>query len=121
MARFTRGAQKLVRSEAKFIIDPTIIPKLATAAEMGVMLGTRATAVANAVRAIAPVGESEADERYIDMIEAVVQLGRKGLIGRVNAHKFTSAFLEFGTIYMAARAPLRRGLESTGLRLVRER
>jgi hypothetical protein len=121
MARFTRGAAKLVGTNTRFIVDPTVIPKLATAAEMGAMLDVRATQAANAVRAIAPIGESDVGYRYIDGIEAVVQLGRRGLVGRVNANKWTSRFLEFGVYGRAPAAPLRRGVEMSGLRLGRER
>lgn len=120
MAKFTRGAQKLIASDVKFVLDRGLIPQLATAAEMGLMLDTRATAAANAVRAIAPVGDSDIGDRYIDQIEAVVTKGRGGLIGRVNAKKWTSRFLEFGVYGRPPAAPLRRGVEMSGLRLGRD-
>lgn len=117
MARLTKGASKLVRTNMKFIVDPTVIPKLATAAQMGVMLEHRADKAAEAVRSIAPVGDSPEGEHYRDQIEGVVRLGRGGLIGRVIAKKFTAVFLEFGTSDTPVFAPLRRGVEMIGLRL----
>lgn len=115
MAQYTRTA-------TKFVQDPTLIKKLGVNPEMGIMLGQRADLAADATRSIAPVGKtSKAGEHYKDKIDSDVRIVAGRFVGRVNAHKFTSAWLEFGTIRMRPRAPLRRGAEMTGLLLVARR
>lgn len=108
MARYSRTA-------FRFIQDPTCIPRLAVNKEMGIAMGIRADNAAEAVRQIAPVSANRGDH-YRDMIDSDVRIVDGRFVGRVNAHKFTSGWLEFGTIHMRARAPLRRGVEMTGLR-----
>lgn len=104
------------RTATKFIMDPKSVPKLAVNPAMGTMLGARAELGADAVKNIAPIGDSPEGEHYRDKVDADVHIEKGRFVGRVNAHKFTSGFLEFGTIQMRPRAPLRRGVESIGLR-----
>lgn len=110
MAKYTKTA-------TRFIADPTCIPRLGVSKEMGIAMGVRADNAAEAVRQIAPYDEAGKGEHYRDQIDSDVRIVDGRFVGRVNAHKFTSAWLEFGTRFMRAMAPLRRGVEMTGLRL----
>lgn len=108
MARFTRTA-------TKFITDPTCITKLRVTPEMGIAMGVRADNVAEAARQIAPVGKGIGGH-YRDQIDSDVRIVGGEFIGRVNAHKFTSAWLEFGSrTIRPPRAILRRAAEMVGL------
>lgn len=109
---------KLIGTRTKVIVDPKAAAKLGVDREMGAYLAVVADEAAEVVRELAPKGESPADEGYAEQVEGQVQLlGKRFFIGRVSAHKFTAHWLEFGTINMLARAPLRRGVEAYGLRV----
>jgi len=83
---------------------------------MAIMVRALAEDVAKIVRTTSRIGDSAPGEHYVDKIEATTVRGRIRWIGRVNAFKFTSHWLEFGTRRMRAQAPLRRSLEKLGLR-----
>lgn len=69
--------------------------------------------IAANARSIAPVDEQ--GPHYRDMIRTFVEIGPKGMAeGHVSAYKFTSGFVEFGTINNPAFAPLRRAAEAFG-------
>jgi hypothetical protein len=76
----------------------------------------RAEEVAGIAKAIAPRGEGKGGH-YADMIDA--QAGViSGLAGaRVNARKFTSGFIEFGTSDTPTFATLRTACDAAGLPL----
>lgn len=54
---------------------------------------------------------------YVNSIEAAAGVEDGIAMGRVNAHDPTAGYIEFGTSDTPAFAPLRRGVESTGLRV----
>lgn len=105
---------------SKFVYNKAAEPYLKRSLEMVLAMRTFAEKAAEGARAVAPVGDSE--PHYVDQIEAVAGGDAKyGALGRVNANKWTSGFIEFGTGPVAptpAFAPLRRGAESAGLHLV---
>lgn len=72
-----------------------------------------ATTVANEAKRISPSG------RYNDEIEVddgTDEIGR--VVSRVNAHHWTSWFIEAGTVNQAPSAPLRKAMESGAARRV---
>lgn len=105
-----------LRPLAKFELDPKLIPVLKRSPQILARLGEIAEKVAETVRQNAPVGDSPSGKHYIDMIDVSLGVEHGEVTARVNAHKWTSGFLEFGTSRMSPRAPLRRGLEANGLR-----
>ncbi len=70
-----------------------------------------AEAAARNARAVAPVDEGD----YRDGIEATVVDGPDGPVGRVNAHHWTSHWIEWGSAHNSVHAPLRRGARAAGL------
>lgn len=102
---------------SKFKINPALAELIADTQAMEDMVTDRAEEMADKVRTVTgPKGES--DDPYVDNIE--VESGRddKGhRFARVNAKKFTSGWIEFGTIKMVAQAPLRRAAELLGLKV----
>jgi len=52
---------------------------------------------------------------YVSQIKGEAGLENGIAVGRVNAYKFTSHWIEYGTSDTPAFAPLRRGAESAGL------
>ena len=100
-----------------FKANPKLEKELNEDPDMVEMLKERAEQVAQVVRQIAPRGDSPSGEHYADKIEVEVVKEQNETIVRMVARKFTSVFIEFGTINNPTFAPLRRGIESTGLRL----
>lgn len=97
---------------AKFVPNPAGLAAAATMA--GMFMASIAENIAEAAQSIAPVGDSA--PHYKDMIRAEGPVTVEGKLGwRVNAWKYTSGFLEFGTSDTPAFAVLRRASESTGL------
>lgn len=104
------------RPLAKFQVNPQLVPLLKRSPQILARLGQIAEKVAETVRQNAPVGDSPAGKHYVDMIDVSLGVEKGEVTARVNANKWTSGFLEFGTSRMSPRAPLRRGLEANGLR-----
>lgn len=100
---------------AKFIINPKLIPYLKRSPQLLEVMKVQAEAAAARAREIAPVGRSKAGEHYKDMIEVDFGIDGGVVTGRVNAKKWTSHWVEFGTIHNRAYAVLRRAVESLGL------
>lgn len=104
----------------RVVLRPGVVDELGRTPQMAKMLATKAgTAVARA-RQIAPRGDSPEADSYRGQIEA--EVGRdaavsRHLIGRVVAKKFTSHWIEWGTVKTRAHATLRRAVEGTGLRI----
>lgn len=117
MARVGYTSKQLAKATAVFVANPNCAKALGLTHEMRVLAEVRADEAAKQVRAIAPVGDSEPGKHYRDMIEPQVRILRGRYVGRVAALKWTAKFLEFGTLRMRARAPLRRGTEMSGLRV----
>lgn len=85
--------------------------------DMHRMLERVAGAVSGEARRSAPVGRYTHGGRYRDGIEPDVGKDDRGhLVGRVNAHHFTSWWIEGGTIRMRPRPVLRNALESGAAR-----
>lgn len=101
----------------RFVPNPRGIAKVGRDPKMYALVKGLAERGADNARSVAPVGDSDPGEHYKDMISVYTGL-RKGIaFARINAHKFTSHWIEFGTSRMQAFAPLRRGMELLGLRL----
>lgn len=111
--------ERLVKVKTKYVADPTFSRQYGLSPSWETRAGFLAELSAKNVKSIAPVGDTE--PHYKDMIEAQVRLIAGRFVGRVAAHKYTSHWLEFGTVKMRPRAPLRRGVEMTGLRVVQTR
>lgn len=110
----------LATGKTSFVPARDAARKLGRTPAMRAMLSTYVEAGEEAVKAIAPVGDSKPGDHYKDQIEGVVGTrGSRGgvFIGRINAFKWTSHWIEFGTINNPAYAPLRRGLAAIGARV----
>lgn len=104
----------------RFKMDTRAITKLMRSRpDLAPLLEDLASAAAANSRSVAPVGDDS--PHYRDQIEHVVGINRGRYIGRVNANKDTSGFIEFGTRDTPTFAPLRRGLEMIGLQPRRRR
>lgn len=99
----------------RFVPNPRAAALLAATPEMVAAMKSRAEAAAEESRAIAPVVTGEYREGIV--AEAGLDGTPPVAKGRINAHKFTSGWIEFGTSRMAAQAVLRRGAEASGLKL----
>lgn len=101
----------------KFVPNPGGIALIARTPLMSAAMVRRAGAVRDHVKATGPYGPGKEDGHYRDRITAdpIVVDGKAG--GRVNAWKFTSAWIEFGNSKVQAHAPLRTGCDATGLSL----
>jgi hypothetical protein len=99
-----------------FIPKPLGIALIARTPFMANAMEERAGEVAAAAKAIAPRGPGKGGH-YADMIDTA-QIVAEGVAGaRVNAWKFTSGFIEFGTSDTPTFAPLRLGCDAAGLSL----
>lgn len=101
----------------RVVLKRDAIDELGRDPQMGKMLAVKAGTVVARAHLDAPRGNSPESESYRAMIEAEVGIEGTTLIGRVNAKKFTSHWIEFGTLKTRAYATLRRAAEGTGLRL----
>ena len=102
---------------ARFKQNPRAISELLRVRELESLLGRLASEAAQNTRSIAPADDTP--PHYRDQIEAQSGLHGDRVIGRVNANKDNSGYIEFGTEDTPAFAPLRRGLEATGLQVKR--
>lgn len=105
----------------RFTLNPAGIKALQMSPQMLTGLKLIGEEIAEGVREVAPIGDPEMGEHYVDMItvDVGIELGRA--VARVNANKFTALWLEFGTGEPGptpAFAPLRRGAESRGIVLI---
>jgi hypothetical protein len=99
----------------RFKPNPRGIAELARTPEMVDMLESVATTAAKNSQSIAP--EDSTPPHYKDQIRPTAGVDGDTARGRVNAFKETSNLIEFGTEDTPTFAPLRRGIEMTGLRL----
>lgn len=101
----------------RFVPNPPGIALLAHTPRMGAAMLAWAEYVADIARSIAPRGEGEGGH-YADQIEADGPVTNAlGTGARVNANKFTSHFLEFGTSDTPRFATLRTAVDASGLTL----
>lgn len=110
-------------TKLRFVPQRKLAAQVALNPEMGTMLKGLAESAAKHASEVGPVGDSDPGEHYVDQIEGIAEITSKrgGWIGRINAWKFTSAWIELGTSKMPAFAPLRRGAELAGLVFVARR
>lgn len=101
----------------RVVLKPGAAKELEFEPEMVRMLVQKAGDVVNHAQQIAPRGDSSEDESYRGMIEAEVGPDGDRMVGRVNANKFTSHWIEWGTIHTKAHAVLRRATNAAGLRI----
>lgn len=113
-----------------FVPDPEGIAILAESPGMIDSMKVFADLAAMNTMNLVPVGEETGSDarwgHYHDQVEVDVGIDSTPIVGlpgphavaRVNAMKFTAHWLEFGTINMPAKAPLRRGAEMAGLRVI---
>lgn len=100
----------------KYLPDHRADELLARDADVGVALTKVAEQIADTVRRIGP-RDADADEHYVEMITVDSGLDGSTVVGRVNANKWTSWFIEAGTSDTPTFAPLRHATESVGLTL----
>ena len=105
-----------IRGGIRYIPNPVGIALLARTPLMAQAMKEKGEYVAEVAQAIAPRGEGKGGH-YADQITADAQVieGKAGC--RVNARKFTSGFIEFGTSDTPAFAILRTSADATGLTL----
>lgn len=110
-------------AKVHFKMDTRAITKLMRSREdLQPILEDYASKAAANTRSIAPTGDDS--PHYRDQITHEVKMHRGRYIGRVNANKHTSAWIEFGTGRPGptpAFAPLRRGVEMLGLKFRKAR
>lgn len=120
---FTPGA--LVKARVKYVPNPNSTAALGLSQGMARIMELRGAAAAQIVREIGPVDPKTPDgEHYVDQITSVVGIRRGKFYARVNANKWTSGLIEFGTggsTPTPAFAPLRRAVELLGLVVIGRR
>lgn len=93
----------------RFVWRKGIDREVASSAGMRKLLADVADLIADETRRNAP----KASGRYRDGIESELALDDRGLpLGRVNAHHWTSHYVEFGTSQRPPQAPMRRAVDS---------
>lgn len=108
----------MARAEVRFESDPLAERKLATWPGMIPELESIVAAAAIAARAIAPVETG----KYKESINTSVGYDERAVvIGRLYSEDWKAHWIEFGTIKELAHAPLRRAMNSIGLRVVEKR
>ncbi len=100
-----------------FVYNPQIEREILRDPHMMTVLGTYAEAGAEHARADAPTGHRHRGLHYRDSIRAVVGVDGRGPYGRVFSVDFAAHLVEFGSVNNPVYAPLRRGVEATGLRV----
>lgn len=106
-----------MNGSVRIVMRPGALDDLERDPAMVRMLAQRAGDVVGYAQTIAPRGNSPEADSYRAQIQA--EVGTEGVrtIARVNANKFTSHWIEFGTIRTRAHAVLRRAAALAGLRL----
>lgn len=100
-----------------FTYNPAIEKQLERSHGMLTVLATYANAGAEHAVATAPTGHPHRGVHYKDSIFAVAGIDERGPVGVVGSADFFAAGIEFGSVNNPAYAPLRRGVESTGLKV----
>jgi len=100
----------------RFVLNELGIQEIGLSEGIGLAVEKQALEAATATKNLAPYDELNTTRpHYRDLITVDVGESEGVIIARVNADKFTSVWLEFGTVKMRAFAPLRRGAEAAGL------
>jgi hypothetical protein len=100
----------------KVVPNPLGIALIGRTPLMARAMVERAQGVADTAKAIAPYGEGRGGH-YADMIDVAPIVEKMVAGARVNAWKFTSGFIEFGTSDTPTFAPLRTACDAEGLSL----
>jgi hypothetical protein len=107
-----------VTPTARFVPNPSGIAAIARSLEVQNELRTIAESVASNAEGLAPVDEGD----YRDSIEVDVTVDGGEAVAIVKAGDWKAGWIEFGasspTYTMPAHAPLRRGAEQAGLKVV---
>lgn len=102
----------------KVVLNYTGIAEIGRSEAVIAMLHGKGEMVAEHARSLVP-RDADSDPHYVDMISVESGLDDLGRgIARVNANKYTSNWIEYGSEKVQAYAPLRRGAESAGLVVV---
>lgn len=105
---------------ARFVLNPVGVKALARDAGVRLALHTIAESIAQEVRDIGPK-DDDADPHYVEAITVDSGVDKGMATARVNANKFTSNWIEFGTGAPGptpAFAPMRRAVENLGFHTV---
>lgn len=104
----------------RFVPSEAGIAELFAAPEMVVAMVQFAEPAAAEARQLVPPDEDDPEKfgHYADQVEVDGGVENGVAVARINANKFTSHWLEFGTVKMVAHAPLRRGAEAAGLEVI---
>lgn len=94
----------------RFVQNPGLESQVKRSAELKAALALRARDAASTAEGI---GQSVASSYRVDVKPSDDGVRIEANSGGINA----AGWIEFGTSHLAARAPLRRGVESAGLRL----
>lgn len=110
---------RTIRGGVRFRPNYRAVAIIAASPQMVSEMGERAELVADNARAAWHASGPHPYEtgEYVDGIDAVAGVEGGIAVGRVNAHKFTSAYIEYGTSDTPAFAPLRRGADAAGLKV----
>ena len=98
----------------KFVPNLAGIAELARTPQMEAAMLVIGEEVAARVREIGPRDDDD-DTHYVEMITVAPTSAAAGFGARVSANKFTSWWIEMGTIRTPAFAPLRRACDALGL------
>lgn len=101
------GFSALVRTARNGHLDKDLLQ----GGQMDAVLLGAAEAAAGEAREIAPVASGD----YQNGIEAALVDGEGAKTARLNANDYKSHWIEWGTIYQAPKAVLRRGVLAAGL------
>lgn len=99
----------------RYVPNPLFPALVASSVEMVALMGEKADKGAEIAESIAPIGEGVGGH-YKDQIHGTSGINNGVAMGRINAWKFTSGFLEFGTSDTPKFAVLRRAVESLGVK-----
>ena len=99
----------------RFIPNPVAVAQLQAGEAMEDTLRERAEEVAEAARAIAPVGPTGDYKRSIEATSDIDRTGKAR--GTVYANDFKARWIEFGSIHNIPQHILSRAAEAVGLRV----
>lgn len=119
LAKSTPGSGAYPKQNGvRFVADPLAERKLASWPGLIPELEWKVKSAEVAAKAIAPVETG----RYKESIESAVGFDERAkIIGRLYSKDWKAHWVEFGTIKEPAHAPLRRAMNSIGLRVVEKR
>lgn len=103
----------------RYVPNPFYAEEVARSVALDAVLKETADSVKSHVEQLAPYDPDDSQPHYVERLESTTAVDDGARrVGRVNAWKYTSGWIEFGTEHMAAQAPLRRGAEAAGLHVI---